>query len=484
MNHVRVRFAPSPTGHLHIGGVRTALFNWLFARQHQGVFILRIEDTDMERSTEESTRTILESLKWLGLDWDEGPVCGGPVGPYFQSQRTETYRKTADDLIRSGQAYYCFCSVAEVEAQRQTAREEHQIPRYQGVCREMSQEEQEAALAAGKPYVIRFRVPEGETVLDDIIRGRTVFKNETLEDFVIIKSDGVGTYNFAVVVDDHLMDITHVIRGDDHIANTPRQILLYQALGWDVPEFAHLPMILGPDKTRLSKRHGAVSAMQYWTDGFLPDALLNYLALLGWSYDGKQQIFSVAEMIEKFSLAKVSKNPAVFDPDKLVWMNAQYIKNMPDAEFTRRGLPYLLEAGVLSEPLTCEQTALWEQAAPLVKERVRQLDQIGSMVDYFFRDDIEISTAAREKSLTGAGVKELLQAYRQALAEFAPYDTESLETMLRAFCADRDIKAGALVQPLRAVLTGRTVSPGIFDVMVLLGKERALRRIDRAIDRM
>ncbi len=482
MNDVRVRFAPSPTGHLHIGGVRTALFNWLYARQNQGTFILRIEDTDFERSTNESVQAILEGMRWLGLLWDEGPGCEGEFGPYFQSQRIDLYKRYADELVDKGMAYFCFCSSEEVESQREEARQTGDIPRYSGKCRNLTKEEQMAAAASGKPYVIRFRIPEGETLLDDMIRGRTVFQNNTLEDFVIIKTDGVATYNFAVVVDDHLMRVSHVIRGDDHIANTPRQILLYQTLQWPIPEFAHLSMILGSDKTRLSKRHGAVSAIQYREDGFLPEALLNYLALLGWSYDGKQQIFSIEEMIEKFSLAKVSRNPAVFDPDKLIWMNAQYIKSLSDEAFIEKGMPYLQAEGILNDPPDPASWDLWRRVAPLVKERVRQLNQVGSMVDYLFQDDIVIGDEAREKGLKDPEAVAYLADFRKELESFEHYDAESLEVMLRAFCADRDIKAGTLVKPLRTVLTGRTVSPGIFDVMVLLGKDQVLKRIDQGIE--
>ncbi|MFY9204018.1 MAG: glutamate--tRNA ligase, partial [Limnochordia bacterium] len=340
MNQVRVRFAPSPTGYLHVGGARTALFNYLYAKHHHGVFVLRIEDTDLARSTEASTRAILDSMAYLGLDWDEGPEKGGDYGPYFQSQRLELYKEYAEKLLSMGRAYECYCTPEELDQIRQEAAAQGRDPKYDGRCRNLTDTQRREFVRQGRKPVIRFKADfEGTTLVDDLIRGQVIFDNNQLDDFVIIKSDGMPTYNFAVVIDDALMRITHVIRGEDHLSNTPKQIQIYQALGFAVPQFAHIPMILGPDRTRLSKRHGATSVGQFQEEGYLAEAMVNYLALLGWAYDDSQTIFSKTELIEKFSLSKVSKNPAVFDLAKLQWMNGVYIRELSLDELYQRTLP-------------------------------------------------------------------------------------------------------------------------------------------------
>ncbi|HHY09450.1 MAG TPA: glutamate--tRNA ligase, partial [Firmicutes bacterium] len=346
MNTVRVRFAPSPTGYLHVGGARTALFNWLFARHHSGVFVLRIEDTDLARSSEEATQVILDALEYLGLDWDEGPKVGGDYGPYHQSERLDIYRKYAQKLLAAGRAYECFCTPEELEAKRKELIAKNKASHYDRRCLHLSAEEKEALRSKGIKPAIRFRaVSEGETEVADLIRGKVVFENTQIDDFVIYKSDGTPTYNFAVVVDDALMKISHVIRGEDHLSNTPKQIQIYDALGLPLPKFAHIPMILGPDKALLSKRHGATSVMEFSKEGYLPQAMVNYLSLLGWGYDDSQTMFSVPDLIEKFSLERVSKNPAVFDLQKLEWMNGVYIRELSLEELYKKALPFWQKAG-------------------------------------------------------------------------------------------------------------------------------------------
>src|SRR5882672_10572858 len=343
---IRVRFAPSPTGYLHIGGARTALFNWLFARHNQGVFILRIEDTDELRSTEESVSGILDSMKWLGLDWDEGPTpdgrgVKGDYGPYFQMQRLEKYQAACDELVKKGLAYPCYCTAEEVEKMRELALLAKRPPKYDGRCRNLTSEQRAASEQAGKKKSIRFKTPQtGNTRFVDLVRGGLDFENALLEDFVILKTSGVPTYNFACVVDDHHMAISHVIRGDDHLSNTPRQILVYEALGWKPPEFGHLAMILGSDGSRLSKRHGATSVTDYRDSGYLPEVMLNYLALLGWGTEDSQQIFTQQEMVDKFSLERCSKSPAAFDPAKLLWMNGEYIRKTPVPQLAAMAKPF------------------------------------------------------------------------------------------------------------------------------------------------
>src|SRR2546426_5022554 len=368
---VRVRFAPSPTGHLHVGGARTALYNYLFARSQGGVFVLRIEDTDAARSTPESLAAIVDSMKWLGLSWDEGPEIGRPFGPYFQSQRRESYGIHAQARVEAGRAYPCFCTAAELEERRKQMAERGEAPKYDGRCRGLDGAARERLAGERRSAAIRFASPDqGETDWDDVVRGRVAFQNQVLDDFVLRRSDGLPTYNFACVVDDHEMQISHVIRGDDHISNTPRQLLLYQALGWQVPRFAHVPMILGSDGSRLSKRHGATSVVAYREMGYLPSALVNFLALLGWSYDGTQELFTLAELERLFRLERVGSNPAVFNLEKLEWMNGQHLKRLPEAERTRRVGEFLAARGHDLSTRSPERLALLVRA---IGERMKKL---------------------------------------------------------------------------------------------------------------
>lgn len=479
---VRVRFAPSPTGHLHIGGARTALFNYLFARRHGGVFILRLEDTDAERSTEESVRMILSDLRWLGLDWDEGPGQGGEYGPYRQTERLAVYREYADRLRQSGHVYPCFCSAELLETKRQQAQAQGMTYKYDRTCRGIPAEQAQARIRAGEPHTLRVKIPDaGATLIRDLIRGKVVFENDVLDDFIAVRTSGLPTYNFAAVVDDAQMKITHVIRGDDHLSNTPRQILLYQALGEPLPEFAHVPMILGPDKTRLSKRHGATSVGAYALEGYLPEALLNYLALLGWAWDDKTTIFSLPELIEKFSLEKVSKNPAVFDPAKLQWMNGVYIRNLPEEEYIQRALAELERVGALASSSALAERGLATRAAHLVRQNLRRLSELEPAVRFFFGETVEIEPKALEKLRLAQAQPELFKTLHAQLGMLESFTHQGLEEVFKGLMDQYQLKFGDLVHPLRAAVTGRVNSPGIFEVLEVIGRDRTLRRLAQGL---
>ncbi|MDI3279903.1 MAG: glutamate--tRNA ligase [Bacillota bacterium] len=474
---VRVRFAPSPTGYLHVGGARTALFNWLFARHHGGTFILRIEDTDLERSTEESVRAILESMEWLGLDWDEGPGKEGPHGPYFQTQRLELYQRYARELLQKGRAYHCYCTPEELEERRNAALARGEAPRYDGRCSRLTPQEAERLAAEGRRPVVRFRAAgQGRTVVQDLIRGKVTFENEVIDDFVILKADGVPTYNFAVVVDDALMEITHVIRGEDHLSNTPKQIQLYEALGFALPAFAHIPMILGPDRTRLSKRHGATSVTQYREAGYLPEAMVNYLALLGWSLNATDQIFSRQELIEHFSLERVSKNPAVFDPKKLQWMNGVYIRRTELDRLVDLALPHLARAGLVpAEPSPAQREYVRRVVASL-QTRVRTLEELAELGRYFFQERVEYEEEALPY-LAEEYVPRLLASLAERLARVEPFTAANVEAVFAAVQEETGLSAGQVIHPVRSAVTGRKVSPGIYEVLEILGRARTCQRL-------
>ncbi len=457
---VRTRFAPSPTGSLHIGGARTAIFNWLFARHYGGTFVLRIEDTDRERSTEESIGEIIAGMTWLGLDWDEGP--------FRQSDRLGVYKSLAERLIESGDAYRCYVSAEELEAKRKEAQEKGEVFRYR-------REWADKNAAPGKPYAVRLRTPdEGTIEVTDLLRGVVSFDAADIDDFVILKTDGFPTYNFAVVADDSEMNITHVIRGDDHLTNTPRQALIYKALSLDMPKMAHVSMILGPDGKRLSKRHGDTSVIAYKDEGYLPDALVNYLTRLGWSF-GDQEIFTREELVEKFTLDNVGKSAAVFNMEKLDWLNGWYIRNRPAGEIAALVLPMLKERGI--------DAALDTKLEMIVKElgqRAKTLLDIVNSIGYFYAEEITFDEKAAEKFLTpetGAVLKDLSE--RIASGEFT---SDGLHADFEKIMEERGIKMGAIAQPVRVALTGGTVSPGIFEVMEILGKEEVLKRLGRAVD--
>jgi glutamyl-tRNA synthetase len=457
---VRTRFAPSPTGFLHIGGARTALFNWLFARHHQGAFILRIEDTDQLRSTEESTRAILDAMTWLGLNWDEGP--------YFQAQRVDLHKAAVEKLIGEGKAYYCVCPQELLEEKRKKALATGQKPKYDGTCRDRN-------LPKSPDSVVRFRCPHtGVTIVRDLVKGAVQFSNEELDDLVIERSDGYPTYNFAVVVDDALMGITHVIRGDDHLNNTPRQILIYEALGEPIPEFGHVPMILGSDKTRLSKRHGATSVMAYKEMGYLPEALVNYLVRLGWSY-GDQEIFTVKELIEYYSLDSVGKAAAVFNPEKLLWLNQHYIRQGDADRLALEVVPFLENMGIRAHGDDFVKSVVLD-----LQSRSKTLIEMAESAAFYFSDDIAYDEKLRKDYLNPEGLG-YLETLAQTLPALGSFTKEGIEGLLRSMAEERGVKLKAVVQPLRVALTGKTVSPGIDQVMITLGKDRVLKRIQKVL---
>ncbi len=479
---VRVRFAPSPTGALHIGGARTAIYNWAFARRSEGTFILRIDDTDPERSTQENTAQILRSLEWLGLDWDEGPEVGGAFGPYFQTQRSESYRAALETMKANGSAYPCFCTAEELEAKRTAARTGDGASGYDRTCRRLDPAVVAQRLAAGEPHVWRLAVPEdrGDIVVDDAVRGETVFPSDAMDDFVLVRSDSTPTYNFATVVDDADMEITHVIRGDDHLSNTPRQILVFEALGHFVPCFAHLSMISGADGKKLSKRHGAASVEAFADEGILPEALLNYLALLGWSLDGETTIVSADVLKANFSLDRISKNPAIFDAEKLEWMNGVYIREMPVDDLIDRMLPWLEAAGLTTADDVAARRDWYRALVPLISERVRLMTEIAPMLRFLFIEEVELDPAAVAKALSSDEARTSLTAASEALQAVEPWSSEAIETCLRELAEALDVKPKVLFQAVRVAVTGSTVSPPLFESVALLGREATLARLGRA----
>jgi glutamyl-tRNA synthetase len=474
---IRVRFAPSPTGFLHVGGARTALFNWLWARHTGGTLILRIEDTDLERSTEEMIEAILDGLGWLGIDWDEGP--------FFQSRLKERHQAAAIDLLESGHAYPCFCTAEELAAEREAAIARKESYVYGGRRRALDPKTAEARREAGEPHTIRFRVPAGETAWDDIVHGPTRFANETIGDFIVLRSDGAPVYNLAATVDDRDMAITHVIRGDDHISNTPKQILLYRALGAPVPVFGHVPLILGPDKRKLSKRHGAVAVTAYRDQGYLPDAFVNFLALLGWSPGDDREVLARDELIQLFDLVRITGKSAVFDVQKLEWLNGQHLSRIPGAELAARVRPWFLDAGIPQSAIDARPE--WFAALlDLVKARSRTLHDLVAQARPFFPGPVVYKEDAVAKfwkdpaaAYEGLGVA---AEFVEGREEFA--DVEAMERDLRALCEAREVSAGKVMQALRVALTGERVSPGIFETMAMMGRPLVVERIAAARDRL
>jgi glutamyl-tRNA synthetase len=481
----RVRFAPSPTGYLHVGGARTALFNWLFARRHGGVFVLRIEDTDAERSSTEMVDGILDGLRWLGLDWDEGPLVGGPHGPYFQSERVDRHRAMAEALVSRGKAYFCYCTQEELKARRDLAESGAAgggAWKYDRACCKLTASQIAAHEAERRPRAVRFLVPDGPTRFDDLVHGPIEFDGANIEDFVILRSDGQPTYHLSVVSDDMEMQITHVVRGDDHISNTPKQLLLYQAVNAPVPSFAHVPLILGPDKKRLSKRHGATSVMEYARQGYLPEAMANFLALLGWSPgSGDRELFTRSELAEVFDLAGISGGSAVFNPEKLDWFNQQYLVTLAPEELAARIRPLLQTAGLWDDAFLGEKHGWFFAVLELLKPRAKRLDEFAPLGRFFFSDDLEFDPAAVEKHLKPEGMAAHLRAVDAAFVSLEAFDAVSLESALRAVAEKRGVKAGALIHAVRVAVTGRTVSPGLFEVLALLGRDRAHQRLTYAI---
>ena len=466
---VRLRFAPSPTGYLHVGGARTALFNWLFARHHGGTLVLRIEDTDLERSTPEMVEGILVGLRWLGIDWNEGP--------HFQTNRMELYRAAAGSLLNAGHAYYCFCTKEQLEQQRAQGVAEGCVTR--DACRNLSREKANPRIEAGEGAAIRFAVPEaGATAFDDAIFGRVEFANSEIEDFVLLRSDGIPTYHLSVVVDDLDMRMTHVLRGADHLSNTPKQIMLYEALGQPLPVFAHLPLILGPDKTRLSKRHGATSVIAYKDEGIVPEAFRNFLALLGWTPpDSSQEILHDRELIDLFDLSGIQKSNAVFDRSKLDWFNAEYIRATPPALL----LPLIEEEWRKADiiPFQTSREAM-ESTVDLVKPRARNLKDFATLFRAYFSDEFTAEPAAVEKFLKDDAVREILWELSERYEQASDFLEAGTEQVLRDFAAEKNVKAGLLINGARVALTGQGVAPSLFPVMANLGQERTVTRLKRA----
>lgn len=505
---IRVRFAPSPTGYLHVGGARTALYNWLYARKNGGVFVLRIEDTDAARSTEESYRAIVDAMEWLGLDWDEGPGKGGPFGPYLQSARQVLYHTEARRLIDKGAAYRCFCTTEELEEIRSEALEQKTSTRYDGRCRRLPEDEVGRRLQKKLPHVIRFRVPEGETRFHDVVRGPIVFQNAEIDDFVLMRSDGKPTYNFAATVDDAKMRISHVIRGDDHISNTPKQVLLCKALEYPLPKFAHLPMILGSDRTRLSKRHGAASVQEFRRMGYLSDSLVNYLALLGWAYDDKAEFFTREGLVKRFSLAKVSKNPAAFDPDKLDHIDGEHFKRLDAMKRVALVYARLREDGVLPPdyrprewvPARAPAAGSAGQAAPegaengfyreeaprlafilqVMGTRVRNVKDAPGKLAYFYKDAYPVDGEAAATHLGSSGARSRVAALADRLEAVDPFERSEIERATRALAEELGVGAADLIHPCRVAVTGQGVSPDIFSVIHLVGREKTVERLRAA----
>lgn len=488
----RVRFAPSPTGFLHVGGARTALFNWLYARSQGGTFVLRIEDTDQQRSTEESYAAILRGMRWLGLDWDEGPGKGGDFGPYLQSERLEIYREQLDRLISAGAVYKCFCSPEDLQAREEAAKESGGFwEGYDGHCRHLSDEQVTALEAAGKPFAWRLRTPdEGSTFWYDVIVDKREFQNETLVDRVVFKADGFPTYQFAVVVDDHLMGITHVLRGDDHVSNTPFQILIYQALGWKPPKFGHMPMILGPDRKRLSKRHGATSVEEFAGQGIIPAAMVNYLALLGWSPGGNaDEVMTVEAIVKKFSLKKVNKSPAAFDYDKLGHINSEHIKRLTPEQRLELARPLLAERGWELDPQWLVHGAdstesYLGRVLGTLGNRFSSLVTLPEQIGFFFSDEYFVDREVWAEHVDNDEARRVLNALADALEKQLDTDqaqpAEAFEDVVRSTAEEMGLKAGQLIHPARVALTGQARSAGIFEVMELMGARRTIARLRRA----
>ena len=473
----RLRFAPSPTGYLHVGGARTALFNWLYARKYGGEFLLRIEDTDKARSTEESTRAIFEGLEWLGLNWDEDVV--------YQGANLARHQADAKRLLESGAAYRCFCTPAELDERRREAEARKEAFRYDRRCDFLPRDEVERRVAAGMPYVIRFRVPDGITEWDDLVHERIAFPNKDIDDFVILRSDSTPIYNLAVVSDDIAMGITIVMRGDDHISNTPKQIQLYRALGAPLPTFAHLPMIHGLDGKKLSKRHGATAVGDYQHYGLLPGAMLNFLALLGWSPGGDREVMTIPEMVELFSVDGLQKKAAIFDPKKLEWMNGQHLSMVPLEELEPRVTPKIIEARLATEEELVERREWYLRLLDLLRVRSRTIDDIVNQARPYFLEDIEYDPIAVAKNWKDtAEAASLLGDTRSALGSVEIWDAVTLETSLRTLAEKRGIAAGKIFQPLRVALTGLTVSPGIFEMLIQMGPKLSLKRIDKALQKL
>ncbi len=486
---VRVRFAPSPTGMPHVGGIRTVMFNWLMARHYGGTFILRIEDTDVARKVEGAIEYIMEGLRWLGLDWDEGPDKGGDYGPYTQSERLDLYQQAAERLIKQGDAYYCYCSPERLTKMRdeQTARK--QPPGYDRLCRALTPHECSEKEANGIKPVVRFKIPlEGQVIHDDIVYGKVTFDLSTLDDFILLKSDGYPTYHLANVVDDHAMKISHVIRGEEWISSVPRHLLIYKALAYEPPQYVHHALLRGPDHSKLSKRHGDVSILEFRDNGYLPEAMFNFIGLLGWSLDDKTEIMTRQQFIDNFSLERIGKTGAIFDRKKLEWMNGVYIRALSPEDFMNRSLPFLEPFGKSGLPPEVERPLdknYLMQMLPLVQDRAKTLAEVSELVKFFFVEESDYPLESLVgKGMTKESAIKALEVSRQRILKLEQFDTETLEIVLRPLAEELGMKTGQLFGTLRTAVTGRTATPPLFETMAVLGKERCLERIDHALARL
>ncbi len=483
MGELRVRFAPSPTGYLHIGGARTALFNYLYARHNGGKFVLRIEDTDTERTIEDSAEKMMQSFRWLGLDWDEGPITGGPAGPYQQSQRQELYRKYATSLLDKGLAYRCYCTPEELAAEREQARAEKKAPRYSGRCRNLTPEERERLEKEGRSSTIRFRTPDnGNTVVNDLIHGEVSFKNEEIADFIIMKSDGFPTYNFACVIDDWLMGITHVLRADEHLSNTPKQMMIYRALSAPMPKFGHVPMILAPDRSKLSKRHGAQTVEEFRDKGYLAEAIVNYIALLGWTPpDATKEIMTLEEMAEEFDLSRVSFTAAVYDVQKLTWMNGQYIRQLEPEALVQKYIPFAVAAGLGAKEELAGKKDWLKKVVVSLQERARTLEEMAEASGFYFKAPNAYDEKGIKKFFAKPNVAVLLEKGAEVISGISDWNIESCEEGYRNLIDSEGIKGGELIHPTRLALSGKTVGPGLFEIMYVLGKDESIFRLRAAV---
>lgn len=479
---IRVRFAPSPTGPFHIGGARSALFNWLVAKHTNGTFLVRIEDTDLARSSRESEENIKEAMKWLGLDWDEGIDVGGDTGPYRQTERVDIYKKEVERLIQEGKAYYCYLSPEELEKERQEQLAEGKTPVHKGTCRHLTPEQIDTYKQMGRKPVVRLMVPTDKVyAFDDMVRGHVEFQSAGVGDFIIMKSDGIPVYNFAVVVDDALMKITHVIRAEEHLSNTPRQLAIYEALGYDIPTFGHISLILGSDHKKMSKRHGATSVQAYRDKGYLPDAMVNYLSLLGWAPKGEQEIFTRKELIAQFTMDRVSSNDAVFDIEKLNWINFQYMKKLSQTELLDFVMPFLVQAGYVDTTIS-DQRRLWlEKVVWYVREHLYYGQQVIENVKPFFEDVPESLAANIQDIMDLEESKQIIAAYVDGLGNLASFDEESIKKCFKDVMKETGIKGKPAFEPVRIALTGETHGPGLYTMIELLGREETTRRLQRFI---
>lgn len=482
---MRLRFAPSPTGPFHIGGARSALFNWLLARKSGGSLILRIEDTDLERSTRESEENIKESLKWLGIEWDEGIDIGGEYGPYRQTERLPIYAEYTRKLTNSGMAYLCFCTDEELDAERKKMMDQGLTPQYSGRCRNLSAEQQAEQMAQGRKPAVRFRVPANQEIsFQDAVRGTVSFDSNGIGDFVIVKSDGIPVYNYAVVLDDALMKITHVVRAEEHLSNTPRQILLFNALGLSLPIFGHVSLILGKDRTKMSKRHGATSVEQYRDLGYLPEAVVNFLALLGWSPSGEQEILSRHELIEQFSLEHVAKNPAVFDIDKLNWINSQYLKQLDVQSLTRLALPHLIRSGLVVEPISSDQQEWLTQVVSAVRDYISYVAQIPEHAAVFFQDEFEFENEEAAQVLKDTEVPLVMENFLDKISSSKTISPAEVQAALKSVGKELKLGGKKVFMPIRVALTGKMHGPELIALIPLIGVSRTINRIRLSLSKI